>query len=129
MQNTDWSKELERVGAKYDYEEILQILRTYINTLSSSELKLMKKDIDEMFVNKDNNMKKELTSPEAREVALKILSLQMNGQTEELKAFYKSLKQYSVCTISGIFRHAYDMFKDHNLPVDDLIETEYKLYK
>lgn len=55
MQNTDWSKELERVGAKYDYEEILQILRTYINTLSSSELKLMKKDIDEMFVNKDNS--------------------------------------------------------------------------
>lgn len=50
----DWNHELERVGAKYDYEEILQILRTYINTLSSTELKLMKKDIDEMFANKEN---------------------------------------------------------------------------
>ena len=74
-------------------------------------------------------MKKELTSPEAREVALKILNLQTNGQIEELKAFYKNLKQYSVCTISSIFRHAYYMFKDHDLPVDDLLAIEYKLYK
>ena len=45
----DWNKELESVGCRYSYEEIRQILDTYLNTLSSHEFKIIKKDIDELL--------------------------------------------------------------------------------
>lgn len=45
----DWNDELERVGCKYTYEEIMQMLDKFINSLSPGELELMKADIDTLF--------------------------------------------------------------------------------
>lgn len=51
----DWNSVLESIGCKYTYEEIKQVLEKFLNTLSSTELKLIREDINELFDKKENN--------------------------------------------------------------------------
>ena len=52
----DWNKTLESVGLRYSYEEIREILNTYLNTLSPHEFKIIKKDIDELLAQHQNRI-------------------------------------------------------------------------
>lgn len=52
----DWNHELELLGCKYTYDEIIEILNKYLSSLSLNELKLIRKDINELFDKKENNL-------------------------------------------------------------------------
>ena len=45
----DWNHELELLGCKYTYDEIKEILNKFLGSLSLNELKLIRKDINELF--------------------------------------------------------------------------------
>lgn len=51
----DWNHELELLGCRYTYDEIKEILNKFISSLSLHELKLIRKDINELFDKKENN--------------------------------------------------------------------------
>lgn len=50
----DWNHELELLGCKYTYDEIKEILDKFLGSLSLNELKLIRKDIDELFDKKED---------------------------------------------------------------------------
>jgi hypothetical protein len=50
----DWNHELELLGCKYTYDEIKEILDKFLSSLSLNELKLIRKDIDELFDKKED---------------------------------------------------------------------------
>lgn len=50
----DWNHELELLGCKYTYDEIKEILNKFLSSLSLNELKLIRKDINELFDKKEN---------------------------------------------------------------------------
>jgi hypothetical protein len=52
----DWNHELELLGCKYTYDEIIEILNKFLGSLSLNELKLIRKDINELFDKKENNL-------------------------------------------------------------------------
>lgn len=51
----DWNHELELLGCKYTYDEIIEILNKFLSSLSLNELKLIRKDINELFDKKENH--------------------------------------------------------------------------